>query len=314
MNKKEIEKDRWKHVTKRNDIVQKARYSLDIRQQKTIMFLCSKIDSINDKELKDITVDLKELCQVMNIDSRAGKNIGDLKNALQKLYEKSLWVNLGNGKSTLMSWLSRVTIDEGTCKVVVRFDELMAPYLIKIKGRFLQYNLINVLPMKSQYSLRLYELIKSYCWKGDWKVKVYELRELLLLENNTYVEFKEFKRSVLDRAINEINSFTDIQVAFDTTRTNRVITGIRFVMVDHLSAEDRSRRIVNQSVGLGDIPGGKISSPKKLTVKDIEILQKIKKTAGEMKKLAEKFPSAQSIDFGEEIQFMPGQTTIDDLI
>lgn len=36
-------------VVKHNDIVQKARYQLDVVQQKTILYLISKIDSVNDE-------------------------------------------------------------------------------------------------------------------------------------------------------------------------------------------------------------------------------------------------------------------------
>src|ERR1035437_860758 len=306
-----IEKKRWMNVVKQNDLVQKVRYKLDLVQQKTIMYLCSQIDSTKDVEFQDITVDIRELCEIMGIRYN-GKNLKDFKDAIQKLSDKSMWVDTGK-QIQLMRWLQRVNIDKGSTKVTVRFDELMAPYLLQIKGRFTQYNLINVLPMKSQYSLRLYELIKSYCGLGEWKIYLDELRKLLYIESSSYLEFYEFKRKVLDKAVEEINCFTDIQIAFDTTRTNRKISGIRFVMVDHLSVEDMSRRRINQDVALGNIPTGQVSKPNKLTVQDIRGMQQLQKKAREMKELSEKYKKPDPVDYSEEVSFMPGQQSLFDI-
>ena len=85
MEKRRVKKERALNVVKQNEIVQKARYKLDLVQQKTIMYLISKIDSMKDVEFQDITVDIKDLCDIMGIDKRQGKNMKGLKDALQKL-------------------------------------------------------------------------------------------------------------------------------------------------------------------------------------------------------------------------------------
>src|ERR1035437_8696663 len=218
-------------VVKLNDIVQKARYKLDLVQQKTIMYLISKIDSMKDVEFQDITVDIKDLCEIMGIKYN-GKNVKDLKDALQKLSDKSMWVELGDKDDTitLMRWLDRVSIKRGIGTVTVRFDELMAPYLLQIQERFVQYQLVNVLPMKSQYSLRLYEIIKSHEAQGNWSVTVSELRELLLIPEEQYTDWRNFSQRVLNMAILEICNFTDLVVAYEPKRKDRKIYSLTFEM------------------------------------------------------------------------------------
>src|SRR5664279_1006132 len=94
VEKRKVKKERSMSVVKLNDIVQKARYKLDLVQQKTLMYLISKIDSMKDVEFQEITVDLKDLCEIMGI-TYNGKNLKDFQNAIQKMADKSLWVDTG---------------------------------------------------------------------------------------------------------------------------------------------------------------------------------------------------------------------------
>ena len=127
MERKKIKAERSLSVVRQNDIVQKARYKLDLVQQKTLMYLISKINSMKDVEFQEIDVDLKDLCEIMGI-AYNGRSLKDFQDAIQKMADKSLWVDTGP-QLILMRWLQRVIIDKGSTTVTVKFDELMAPYL-----------------------------------------------------------------------------------------------------------------------------------------------------------------------------------------
>ena len=318
MEKRRVKKERALNVVKQNEIVQKARYKLDLVQQKTIMYLISKIDSMKDVEFQDITVDIKDLCDIMGIDKRQGKNMKGLKDALQKLSDKSMWVELGDVDDTivLMRWLDEVAIKRGKGTVTVRFDDKMAPYLLQIQDRFVQYQLVNVLPMKSQYSLRLYEIIKSHEAQGKWTVALDDLRKDLFVENiPTYADYRDFKKRILDPAVMEICNFTDLVVAYEPKRKDRKIYSIMFEMCEPDSYTEHSRRRINQSTVLDGLPA-EIVPPKKMpTVTDIrEIREKIRHSK-EMDELERKYGRAKKpIDYSEPAPTMPGQTTIEELV
>ena len=85
------------------------------------------------------------------------KNIEDIANA------KVQWIRLaGTQKITMFRWLSSATIDEGTGKIVLTLDQSLKPHLIQLKEFYTTMNITYTLPMKSQYSLKIYELCKSY--------------------------------------------------------------------------------------------------------------------------------------------------------
>lgn len=318
MEKRKINEERSLSVVKKNDIVQKARYRLDLIQQKTIMYLISKINSIKDSELPEVTVDIKDLCEIMGIDKRQGKNIAAIKNALQKLADKSMWVEMGDIDDTLvlMRWLSEVEIKRGRGTVTVQFDGKMAPYLLKIEKCFVEYRLINVLPMKSQYSLRLYELIKSHNGQGKWTVTLDDLRKDLFVENIlTYADYRDFKKRILDTAIMEICNFTDLLVAYEVKRRDRKIYSITFEMCEcRESRTEYARRENNRTTVLDNLPAEIVPPRKMPTVKEIREERQKQQKAAELKKLENKYNRAKKpIDYSEPAPTMPGQTTIEDL-
>ena len=319
MEKKQIKKERSLNIVKKNDIVQKARYKLDLIQQKTLMYLISKIDSIKDVEFQEITVNLKDLCEIMGINERSGTNLKDLKDAIQKLADKSMWVEMGDADDTLvlMRWLSEVEIKRGRGSVTVQFDKKMAPYLLQIKdGCFTQYKLIDVLPMKSMYSLRLYELVKSHNGQGKWEITVEELRKLLFVDANTYSKYEDFRRRILDTAILEICNFTDLLVAYEAKRRDRKIYSLTFEMCEcRESRTEHARREINRITVLDNLPAEIVPPRKMPTVKEIREEREKQHKAAELDKMIKKHTRAKSAGgVSMRDDFMPGQTAIEELM
>lgn len=315
MEKTRIKQERSLSVVQQNDIVQKARYKLDLVQQKTLMYLISKIDSVKDVDFKNITVEIKDLCDVMGIKYN-GRSLKEFQDSIQKLSDKSLWVDTGP-QIRLMRWLQRVDIDKGSASVTVRFDELMEPFLLQIHNCFVQYQLVNVLPMKSQYSLRMYELIKSHETQGKWEVSLEELKKLLFLEQGAYERYDVFRRRIIDSSIVEICNYTDLMVAFTPKRKDRKIVSLSFEMCNILEEHytEGARREINRAIVLDELQAEVVSLKKMPTVAEIRSMREKQRKARELAKIANIYKNAKRPpEYFEEVTVMPSQTTIDDLI
>lgn len=317
MVKKKIKEERALSVVKQNDIVQKARYRLDLLQQKTILYLISKINSVKDVEFQEITVNVKDLCEIMGINNHSGKNIKDIKEALQKLADKSLWVEMGDVDDTivLMRWLSEVAIKRGRGTVTVQFDKKMAPFLLQIENCFVKYQLVNVLPMKSQYSLRLYELIKSHNRQGKWEVTIEDLRKQLFIEPGQYTDWRNFSRRILATSVMEICNYTDLVVAFSTKRADRKIHSLTFEMcnIDEVHYTEGARREINRDIILDNM-SSEVVPPKKMpTIKDVRDLRKKQYQAKEREKMEKMYRNAKTAGDNKEDLFMPGQLSFQEM-
>lgn len=142
-------KERSFKVVKSNDLIQKARFDLNAQQQKIIYWLISKIQP-NDTELKTLDFKLIDFCKICGINYDSGTNYKQIKDAIKKLADKSVWIKTDTGSETLIRWIEKSVITNGLVKL--KIDEDMKPFLINLKQQFTQFELYNVLPMKGKYS------------------------------------------------------------------------------------------------------------------------------------------------------------------
>lgn len=246
MSKLEIIDPRQMYVVKHNDIIQRSRFSLSVIEQKVVLYLISKIQP-NDTDFKEYEFSVADFCRCVGIETQSGANYNDVKEAIRSVRNKSMWLNLGNGKHSLVSWIEKARIDEGSGTIQIRLDSDLKPYLLMLRDKYTQYQLIYTLRMKSKYSLRLYELIMSYFYNklGTFKkvFKVEELRELI--DANKYTRFANLHSDVIKVAVSEINRYSDINVTYTQIKQGRKTVAIEFQvttksMVDRLRVEEET--------------------------------------------------------------------------
>lgn len=223
--KLEISKQRSYSVVKSNEIIQKARYDLTISELKTLAYIFSKIKP-NDKEIQDYTFSVKEYCQVCGIDYKNGNNYINIKKNLKSLRDKSFWLIDEKGNEVLVGWLSKARINKGSGKITVRLDDDIQKYVIGLFDNYTQYELLSTLPMKSNYSFRIYELLKSYAFTKHHTFDIDELKTMLSATN--YVNFKDFRKYVLEVATKEINLYTDIEISWQPIKNGKKVVQVYF--------------------------------------------------------------------------------------
>ena len=223
--KLEISKQRSYSVVKSNEIIQKARYDLTISELKTLAYIFSKIKP-NDKEIQDYTFSVKEYCQVCGIYYKNGNNYINIKKNLKSLRDKSFWLIDEKGNEVLVGWLSKARINKGSGKITVRLDDDIQKYVIGVFDNYTQYELLSTLPMKSNYSFRIYELLKSYAFTKHHTFDIDELKTMLSATN--YVNFKDFRKYVLEVATKEINLYTDIEISWQPIKNGKKVVQVYF--------------------------------------------------------------------------------------
>lgn len=224
-NNIEISKQRSYSVVKSNELIQKARYDLNISELRTLAYIFSKIKP-TDKELQDYTFSIKEYCQVCAIDYKNGTNYINIKKNIKALRDKSFWLLDEKGNEVLVGWLSKARINKGSGKITVRLDDDIQKYVLGLFENFTQYELLSTLPMKSSYSFRIYELLKSYAFTKQHTFDIDDLKNKLAATN--YVNFKDFRRFVLEVATKEINLYTDIEVSWTPIKKGKKVIQVKF--------------------------------------------------------------------------------------
>ena len=107
----------------------------------------------------------------------------------------------------------------------------MAPYLFDLQEKFTSYGLYNVLKMKSQYSIRLFELLKSYAYQLQKTFEVDELKKLLMVDAvKSYHDYGMFRQKVLEPAIREVNELTELNITMEPETKGRKVIKVKFTI------------------------------------------------------------------------------------
>ena len=218
-------------VVQGNDFIRHARNQMSAQELDIIYFWISKIKP-TDIDIMRLTFTVTEFCEMCGIDTKSGKNYRDVKAAVKSISDKSAWVENKKGVETLVRWVDTAIIEHDSGAMTVVLSQSLKPFLIQLidQGNYTQAEIINFLALRSRYSKRLYEILKSYQKKGyGITFKDFELDELKkLLAAEKYVRYPDLRRKVLDIAVREINEFTDSTITFEVIKTGRKYTGLRF--------------------------------------------------------------------------------------
>lgn len=222
-------------VVKGNELIQQNRFELSLPEQKTVAFICSMIKPIDIKDSAkgvpfqlEYEFNIRDYCKVCGIDYDNGKNYKDIKVILKKLADRSMWLDDGESE-TLMRWLSYVKCNKKSGNVLIEIDRTIVPFLFDLKEKFTQYQLYNILAMKSAFSVRIYELMKSYAFQKSKTFEIDELKRLLGVEEiKSYIRFPDFRRKVLEKAQEEINELTDLNIYFEPITKGRKVVKVKF--------------------------------------------------------------------------------------
>jgi len=133
-------------------------------------------------------------------------------------------------------WMfQRVEYLKGQGIIEIKLTEDILPYLFDLKDNFTSYSLAAALRLNSKYAKRIYQICSQ--WKDLGETKRYDLQEfkkmLGLLDdkgNEKMKQTKDFRESVLDIAVKQINEHTELHISYKLEKRVRTYTHIIFTV------------------------------------------------------------------------------------
>jgi plasmid replication initiation protein len=273
-------------VRKSNQLIE-ARYRLTLGEQRLILHLCSLVNS-KDEDFKSYEIRVQDFARMFGLENKSViyKAVED---AAKDLAGKRLDLSR-DGKEIYVSWLSYVEYIKGSGVVKVEFHKSLKPYLLQLQeyGNFTKYQLHHVTNFKSQYSIRLYELLKQKAFMATNErferfFTLENFRTILGIDKNEYSAFDNFRRRVIDPAVEEVSAYTDLEITdIRYGKTGRKITDITFFVnikpkVEAIQLEmpeeppkEQTHPIVERLISLGYAPETAQRDFKKYGVKRLE--------------------------------------------
>lgn len=221
-------------VVKSNGLV-RAKYTLTKNEQRLVLYAISKIQP-DDEDFREYRLTLSEIADLTGISrSRA---YSDAVRLTTGLANKAVKIPTGKGEVLISHWLSDVLINDEKDSFVFTISKKMKPYLLGLKERFTAYRIESVLGFESKYGFRVYEICKQFEHTGLAVLTVQDFREMLELENK-YSVVTTLKKYVINPALNDINTHSDLIVEPKYRKRRQAITHIEF----HIQPKDGKAKI-----------------------------------------------------------------------
>lgn len=241
-----FDKDKKNNIRQSNFLIE-ARYKLTTQEFRIVSIIKSMV-SQGDEDFKEYRINLKDIAKIIEV--TGDSLIPDLKKATNGLLRKPL-VIYHNGATIQMNWISSYKHIKGNTFVQIRLDPELKPYLLQIKSHYTDFELKELLSLKSFYSYRIYELMKQYHPSIPKRSFVLEELKEILGCQDSYPSYSNFREKVLEPAVLEINSNKQLKLSlrFEADKLGKKVNGITFFIYERNT--DSEKVIVgNQSKGL----------------------------------------------------------------
>lgn len=223
-------------VVKHNALIN-ASYSLSLVEQRLILLAIVYLrQATHQRNLdylafdKPIVIRVDDYAKAFNVSKTTAYET--LKEACKHLFERrfSFFEPREKGSAYVTTrWVSRIAYIDDYAMIEITFAPDVTPLITYLESHFTSYDIEQVAPLRSAYAIRLYELVISWRIAGKTgKISVQQLRNKLGIDDNQYNRMELFKRKVLEPAIQQINTHTDIILSYEQIKCGRKITDFNF--------------------------------------------------------------------------------------
>jgi len=231
MTKKQIiVKPRPTNIVRKAEKLLMARYALSELAIKVITTVIAMIDK-NDQDFQLYVLKVQNFKELA--DNNKGKIGGSayqqLKDACNELMDKRIEFDDGEEVGFMLTrWIASAEYFAGTGEIEIEISQKLRPLLLQLKeGNYLNYELKNILPLKSTYVIRLYELLKHEYnkvvkYKPNTTAVVHEVNIDWLREHfkipDTYQYSSHIKERIFEKAVEQFKQYTDIEISYEPSR------------------------------------------------------------------------------------------------
>lgn len=165
------------------------------------------IDSVNDTEFNEYTMNIKDFCEATNLnDTNRDFIVKTCKSLLRQVFE----MEQENGDYIGYTIFKKMHYRHKEQKINFAFNDEMKPYLLQLQKNFTQIKEVkHIKNFESKYAIRIYAMLKDSRLINPLEIEVEKLAEILQLPKS-YKDFFKINEKVLQVATQEINEKSDL--------------------------------------------------------------------------------------------------------
>lgn len=112
--------------------------------------------------------------------------------------------------------------------VDIALHRSVKPFILNVATKYTKYYFENISFLNSTYSIRLYEVLKEFEFRGVRDFTLEDFRFLLNIKEGTYNRPYDLKTKIIEKAQKEIEEKTDISFSYQEKKEGRQLVGFSF--------------------------------------------------------------------------------------
>ena len=249
-------------IVKDNALIE-ASHRLGEVEQRLVLLAILKARGVGDtvEQLKDKMLTIHADDYITNFGGTRQGAYKALKQAVMGLY-RAEWgykylTNKGEQRVRYERFTQSADYGQSEGAVKFMFANAIIPLLVELEKRFTSYEIGQVAGLSSSYAMRLYEFFMQHLdkkiGKGWLEISLNDLRFRLGLLPTEYNRMGDFKKGVLDLAVNQLNKKTDLSATYTQRKQGRVIVGFRFEFERKTNAKPKKTKEKTTNIDLNNL-------------------------------------------------------------
>lgn len=293
------------YSNKSNQMIQNYAWNLKEKQLKIMELLCScYMTNYYDAEKNTVTVGVADFMRELGLTTKGvnSKEYAVFRESLKKLSDFSI-IGIGfNGRERLIRMINTFEYLPNTNQIkCFMSDDYKESMKLQLKGNT-KIEFRTICNMNSRFSIKLYNLLRSWQGQEDVYFDLDYLKEVLNVTAKSYDNFAKFRQAVLDVAVTEINDKTSLDITYKPiTGRGRRVTRVVFYIKNKASKKVSSLK--------NNYPGAAETVQKDIP-EDIQIFRSLLRDGGREftdEKVRAMRTAALSSEFATYLRQIPGE-------
>lgn len=166
-------------------------------------------------EDKKTIIKYDDIKKYINLSERSYETFEKL---LHNLQDTTIYLKHLDGKYDRIKPFPTLTFDKDNKEIRAEINSNLLEMVGQIKNNFTKYSLQEFINLKYSHSKRIYQFIKRWVSFRERKISLLELKKYLDCNTDGYLLYKDFNRTILKKAVDEINKKTNLVVKYETIK------------------------------------------------------------------------------------------------
>ena len=226
-----------KHISKSNDFINGSKPGTiwQMRVLHAAMMQIKYYSALNHNEVFSVTSD--QLATVTGVrptpDDMKAATIDLASMVISIQNDPNRKTDNAGGRVQYVHVVSECSHIQDEDRIDLRFSAAIIPLISQLHSRFTRLDVRHVMKMRSAFGIRLYELCMRRGGLGDYNLAygLEDFRSKMGLTNGKYQAFGDLNARVLRPALDDINTYSDMDISCIKVKDGKKVTGLSFRIV-----------------------------------------------------------------------------------